>query len=188
MEYSKTYWQDSPSTATPLSAANLNKIENGIEAAANAVTALETGKMNVNDATVYHVDTTTQTLTYDNTNPKTIYLNARVSYGSVSSRTAVVISTSGKGYQFAITVTGDILMRSGGGTYPTDWTVLYGSSYKKNSINDDNKNSSVFIPTIGAVVSYLVANYIGNGSGRSEERRVGKECLRLCRSRWSPYH
>ena len=24
--------------------------------------------------------------------------------------------------------------------------------------------------------------------GRSEERRVGKECLRLCRSRWSPYH
>ena len=25
-------------------------------------------------------------------------------------------------------------------------------------------------------------------SPRSEERRVGKECLRLCRSRWSPYH
>jgi DUF971 family protein len=33
----------------------------------------------------------------------------------------------------------------------------------------------------------------GNGEpmlvgGRSEERRVGKECRRLCRSRWSPYH
>ena len=26
------------------------------------------------------------------------------------------------------------------------------------------------------------------GGIRSEERRVGKECLRLCRSRWSPYH
>ena len=25
-------------------------------------------------------------------------------------------------------------------------------------------------------------------AARSEERRVGKECLRLCRSRWSPYH
>ena len=25
-------------------------------------------------------------------------------------------------------------------------------------------------------------------TARSEERRVGKECLRLCRSRWSPYH
>ena len=24
--------------------------------------------------------------------------------------------------------------------------------------------------------------------GRSEERRVGKECPSLCRSRWSPYH
>src|SRR3546814_12482419 len=23
---------------------------------------------------------------------------------------------------------------------------------------------------------------------RSEERRVGKECVRKCRSRWSPYH
>ena len=36
---------------------------------------------------------------------------------------------------------------------------------------------------------------IGTGSGylaallhRSEERRVGKECRLLCRSRWSPYH
>jgi hypothetical protein len=26
------------------------------------------------------------------------------------------------------------------------------------------------------------------GLVRSEERRVGKECRRLCRSRWSPYH
>src|SRR3546814_1240193 len=31
----------------------------------------------------------------------------------------------------------------------------------------------------------------GNGKveiGRSEERRVGKECVSTCRSRWSPYH
>src|SRR3546814_5722267 len=28
----------------------------------------------------------------------------------------------------------------------------------------------------------LVANF------RSEERRVGKECVSTCRSRWSPYH
>src|SRR3546814_1100782 len=26
------------------------------------------------------------------------------------------------------------------------------------------------------------------GCGRSEERRVGKECVSTCRSRWSPYH
>src|SRR3546814_15236115 len=27
-----------------------------------------------------------------------------------------------------------------------------------------------------------------NAEGRSEERRVGKECVSTCRSRWSPYH
>src|SRR3546814_2869670 len=26
------------------------------------------------------------------------------------------------------------------------------------------------------------------GTRRSEERRVGKECVSTCRSRWSPYH
>ena len=33
-----------------------------------------------------------------------------------------------------------------------------------------------------------VLNSLGKRKIRSEERRVGKECLRLCRSRWSPYH
>src|SRR3546814_12321017 len=28
----------------------------------------------------------------------------------------------------------------------------------------------------------------GNETGRSEERRVGKECVSTGRSRWSPYH
>ena len=28
----------------------------------------------------------------------------------------------------------------------------------------------------------------GERGARSEERRVGKECEDLCRSRWSPYH
>src|SRR3546814_5760578 len=28
----------------------------------------------------------------------------------------------------------------------------------------------------------------GSAYGRSEERRVGKECVSTCRSRWSPYH
>src|SRR3546814_7847990 len=29
---------------------------------------------------------------------------------------------------------------------------------------------------------------IGGRRNRSEERRVGKECVSTCRSRWSPYH
>src|SRR3546814_2074636 len=31
------------------------------------------------------------------------------------------------------------------------------------------------------------AEQVANGS-RSEERRVGNECVSTCRSRWSPYH
>ena len=30
--------------------------------------------------------------------------------------------------------------------------------------------------------------YPGSRFRRSEERRVGKECRTVCRSRWSPYH
>ena len=33
-----------------------------------------------------------------------------------------------------------------------------------------------------------VAGFVSLVGERSEERRVGKECLRQCRSRWSPYH
>ena len=29
---------------------------------------------------------------------------------------------------------------------------------------------------------------VKKSSSRSEERRVGKECASMCRSRWSPYH
>ena len=49
------------------------------------------------------------------------------------------------------------------------------------------------LTTLGIVLTaigleyFLFPNDIAAG-GRSEERRVGKECLRLCRSRWSPYH
>src|SRR3546814_20474948 len=34
----------------------------------------------------------------------------------------------------------------------------------------------------------LVTHEIGFAYHRSEERRVGKECVITCRSRWSPYH
>ena len=37
-----------------------------------------------------------------------------------------------------------------------------------------------------------ILQYFGDGTlsifDRSEERRVGKECIPPCRSRWSPYH
>src|SRR3546814_5219637 len=39
-----------------------------------------------------------------------------------------------------------------------------------------------------ARLAYLVACGAQLRGARSEERRVGKECVSTCRSRWSPYH
>ena len=56
----------------------------------------------------------------------------------------------------------------------------------------------------GGPLYFLARNYLSNSAAallmifamlpgllfalRSEERRVGKECASMCRSRWSPYH
>jgi polyketide synthase PksN len=53
-------------------------------------------------------------------------------------------------------------------------------------------NERILGPEILALPRKLAVNYhdalLPALAGRSEERRVGKECRRLCRSRWSPYH
>src|SRR3546814_18747890 len=38
-----------------------------------------------------------------------------------------------------------------------------------------------------AAAEKLLAELKAKEGGRSEERRVGKECVSTCRSRWSPY-
>ena len=70
-------------------------------------------------------------------------------------------------------------------------------------IKEEIENKKVaFIPTASLREGYT--GYVGSArklfkklgaivteidiSTRSEERRVGKECLPRCRSRWSPYH
>src|SRR3546814_17047705 len=40
--------------------------------------------------------------------------------------------------------------------------------------------------SVVSTLAALVAGWVAY-SGRSEERRVGKECVSTCRSRWSPY-
>src|SRR3546814_4477159 len=41
---------------------------------------------------------------------------------------------------------------------------------------------------IGRTLVAILENYQQEDGSRSEERRVGKECVSTCRSRWSPYH
>ena len=55
----------------------------------------------------------------------------------------------------------------------------------KNNLNDLGKlplRELMRIKGIGEAKAITIA------AARSEERRVGKECVFLCRSRWSPYH
>src|SRR3546814_1459135 len=47
------------------------------------------------------------------------------------------------------------------------------------------------LPDLQQHIGYRPAGAVGDDpveADRSEERRVGKECVSTCRSRWSPYH
>src|SRR3546814_19109856 len=43
------------------------------------------------------------------------------------------------------------------------------------------------VHTYSAVMSWAACDRLANVAARSEERRVGKKCVRPCRFRWSPY-
>ena len=76
-----------------------------------------------------------------------------------------------------------------------DWQKLwqdFAAEFDKQVYTDKN-GKACSSPTHLANSKYTVWLHTESQGGvphlhRSEERRVGKECLRLCRSRWSPYH
>src|SRR3546814_16238291 len=70
-------------------------------------------------------------------------------------------------------------------TYSLVWFTFLAAGYvlrEKRHLNVD-----LFIlkcaPRVRAALEMLALVLV-----RSEERRVGKECVSTCRSRWSPYH
>src|SRR3546814_9212757 len=73
------------------------------------------------------------------------------------------------------------------------------SDWSSDVCSSDLKLDPVLRPqaiTIASELGYIADTEVmaaGFGPGlcsisRSEERRVGKECVSTCRSRWSPYH
>src|SRR3546814_11522924 len=44
------------------------------------------------------------------------------------------------------------------------------------------------IASLGYVANEPASDPMVSAQPRSEERRVGKECVSTCRSRWTPYH
>src|SRR3546814_459679 len=54
------------------------------------------------------------------------------------------------------------------------------------SLDDTTSNQTIAVAT--TPITMVEAELIAQAGKRSEERRVGKECVSTCRSRWSPYH
>src|SRR3546814_16994283 len=50
------------------------------------------------------------------------------------------------------------------------------------------KGSDLVECSVGKIVDPDDIAGVRSADRRSEERRVGKECVSTCRSRWSPYH
>src|SRR3546814_4967734 len=50
------------------------------------------------------------------------------------------------------------------------------------------ENRYRFMLAFAAICVRGQTNLLPSNATRSEERRVGKECVSTCRSRWSPYH
>ena len=74
-----------------------------------------------------------------------------------------------------------VFMQNQEGDNPEFLTSLNEEELRRQFPRFDSKlieQVSVLLQNVGTPIS----------TGRSEERRVGKECSEPCRSRWSPYH
>src|SRR3546814_19594371 len=70
-------------------------------------------------------------------------------------------------------------------------SALSGAGRLVNRRTSENRRETVGARRFLREQSSTLGRHIGAGwtwTLRSEERRVGKECVRTCRSRWSPYH
>src|SRR3546814_11234721 len=77
------------------------------------------------------------------------------------------------------------------GTFNTDrfCNSVCKSGYLRHDGNDDGVPAfSIVNPTGSRTALPEPRGLSAARIGRSEERRVGKECVSTCRSRWSPYH
>src|SRR3546814_17398908 len=70
---------------------------------------------------------------------------------------------------------------------PTERSAKFGESVRRlATLLRPDRWVLVAVVVIAVVSAGL--NVYGPRILRSEERRVGKECVSTCRSRWSPYH
>ena len=65
-------------------------------------------------------------------------------------------------------------------------TLVIGAEGEIPPLDPHRMSGTVGLRIVDALYDPLIREDLG--AGRSEERRVGKECSSPCRSRWSPYH
>src|SRR3546814_12891555 len=66
-------------------------------------------------------------------------------------------------------------------------TLLAGFAFKGAAVKfDTDWPRSIALALATVAMGY--ASLLFADAARSDERRVGKECVSTCRSRWSPYH
>ena len=110
----------------------------------------------------------------------------------------IINADTSNGLKLTSDTSGDLELQSGGttkakitssGLQNASGSAITSQAGKNKIINGnmmiDQRDGTATINATG--VTYNVDRWLGRGEsseGRSEERRVGKEC----RSRWSPYH
>lgn len=107
-------------------------------------------------ATAFTFDSATTNVTYNENNPKIIYLSAMV-----DNEKGIVLTSADNYCQYFFGSSKSIKTRNknGASTY-TDWELTAEKAgNKKNSITASNKTSTEYYPSLKAVADYLAANY-----------------------------
>src|SRR3546814_13513924 len=77
-------------------------------------------------------------------------------------------------------------------TPPASWYLRKAANVAKGSkVPNRDKVGKVTMAQVREIAEAKMKDLNANdidAAARSEERRVGKECVSTCRSRWSPYH
>ena len=185
-EYTKINWVNNSPPA--INAENLNHMDDGIAAATDGVTALESSKLsaaagavgteNLADesitvekvaddlaAVINSKAPATTAIVFDDTTETVTFSanNPKTIYlnAVANSVKGIVITSKGNDFQYFFGRDGSIKTRywTGGTSYSNWYDKTEKPSNKADEITNANKTSNVLYPTIKAVVDYLVANY-----------------------------
>ena len=135
-----------------------------------AVTAALSEKASA--ATAFTFDSTTTNVTYNENNPKIIYLSA-----TVDNEKGIVLTSADNYCQYFFGSSKSIKTRNknGASTY-TDWELAAEKAgNKKNSITASNKTSTEYYPSLKAVADYLAANYENTANKLDSETGIDED-------------